>query len=57
MPTRYHDITVSLTTAQREAVEALRVRGYGEDRADVVSYLIARELDDLTRAGVLPVRK
>lgn len=57
MPTRYHDITVSLTTAQRESVEALRVKGYGEDSADVVAYMIARELDDLTRCGVLPVRK
>lgn len=31
--------------------------GYGENRGDVADYLVARELDELLRAGVLRPRK
>lgn len=54
MSTVWDELTVNMPAKMLDDLRWLGSRGYGMDAADVARYLIARELDDLRRARVLP---
>lgn len=52
---RDYEVKVPLSTEEARAIDELMLCGYGQDRAEVILYLMQRELDDLRRSGVIPI--
>jgi hypothetical protein len=48
---------ITIADKQMDEIWELERLGYGENPENVVKYLLARELDDLRRAGVLKESK
>jgi hypothetical protein len=52
----YPRIVLDIASAESDALEQLAALGiYGASADDVATYLIIRGLDDLARAGILPL--
>lgn len=54
-PSPSQKVEPSLDQPTLASLDLLIEKGYGKNKSDVARYLILREIDDLKRAGILPV--